>query len=384
MATEGTREVATSEAARPAGWLTIGHDAARTRLLRALRAGRLAHAYLITGPERVGRRSLALDLARAVNCEGDEVNARPCGGCRPCQRISRGIHADVRVIDPNTPIESEKARGSDDAPARRVIRKGHVDDLQHRASLKPFEGRSHVFVIDGAELMQAPAANALLKTLEEPESQVLLILLTSAPSELTDTIVSRCQRIDLRPVPADVIERHLAESLGADPAMARILARASGGRPGWALSAVTDPTAIDGRRQSVMRILGALTGSLDDRFKYARNLAAAHRKDREAIHTELALWTAWWRDTLLLKHGIEGQIAHEDFKDQLAGVAGEVESHEIVAAIRAIAATSEAVERNAMTPLVFEVLMLDMPRIDPGAVPSAGAAVEGEEWQDEE
>lgn len=377
-------QVAASEAARPAGWLTIGHDAARTRLLRALHTGRLSHAYLITGPERVGRRSLALDIARAVNCDASEISARPCGACRPCQRITRGIHADVRVIDPNTPIESEKARASDDSPTRRVIRKGHVDDLQHRASLKPFEGRSHVFVVDGAELMQAPAANALLKTLEEPESQVLLILLTSAPSELTDTIVSRCQRIDLRPVPADVIERHLSAGLGADPAMARILARASGGRPGWALSAANDPTAIDGRRQSVMRILGALTGSLDDRFKYARNLAAAHRKDRGAIHAELGLWTTWWRDALLLKHGIENQIAHEDFKDQLAGVAGQVEPHEIVAAIRAIAATSEAIERNAMTPLVFEVLMLDMPRIDPAAVPSAGAAVDGDEWQDEE
>jgi len=378
------RSSAEQASATPPGWQTIGHDAASAMLLRALRNGRLAHAYLITGPQQIGRRSLALDLARAVNCEAGEVGDRPCGDCRQCQRITRGIHADVRIINPGTTIETEKVRGSDDTPMSRVIKKGHVDDLQHRASLKPFEGRTHVFVIDGAELMLAPAANALLKTLEEPEAQVLLVLLSSAPEELTDTIVSRCQRIDLRPVPAEVIERHLVERMKAAPATARILARASGGRPGWAVVALSDPTAIDGRRQSVMRIMGALTGSLDERFKYARMLAAEHRKDREAVYKELARWTAWWRDVLLVKHGIEGQVAHEDFKDQLVGVAGQVEPRDVVAAIRSIAATAEALEHNAMTPLVFEVLMLDMPRIDPATVPGVGTADDGEEWQDEE
>lgn len=319
--------------------------------------------------------SLALDLARAVNCEAAQVLARPCGACRQCQRITRGLHSDVRVIGPDTPIESEKARPGEEERTRRTIRKGHIDDLQHRASLKPFEGRSHVFVIDGADLMQAPAANALLKTLEEPEAQVLLVLLTSAPGALPETIVSRCQRIDLRPVPASVIERQLVEA-GAEPSMAKTLAQGSGGKPGWALGALTDPTVLESRRQSMVRMLGVLAGSLEERFRYARSLASAHRKDpRTAVSGEMTVWLALWRDVLLDQHDQHAAISNSDFKVEIDAVAQALSPAAATAAIRSVKATLDAVERNAMTPLVFDVLVLELPHVDRETLP---AIAEGE------
>ncbi|MBI4220702.1 MAG: DNA polymerase III subunit [Chloroflexi bacterium] len=363
----------------PPGWRTFGHDGARKFLLRALNRGRLAHAYLLAGPTGIGKMSLALDLARAVNCLAGDLAARPCGACRPCQRITRGLHADVSVVDPDTPIENERARG-DEPASRRVIRKGLIDDLEHRASLKPFEGRYRVFIIDGAEMMLAPAANALLKTLEEPESNVLIILLTPDPSYLPETIASRCQRIDLRPVPSEVLERSLVEKAGADRETSKSLARLAQGRPGWALAALTDPTALDRRRQGVRRVLAAIAGSVEDRFRYARNLSAVLRKDRDSVAEEMALWISWWRDVMLLGQGLESQIANSDFQEALHAVARTVGPVEAVRAVRAVQATGRALERNAMTPLVFEVMMLDVPGIDAATLP---ADLDGEGARDQ-
>lgn len=362
----------------PPGWRTFGHEGARKFLLRGLQTGRLAHAFLVVGPPRIGKMSLAMDLARALNCEAAQVASRPCGACRQCQRITRGLHADVRVIGPDTPIESEKPKAGDEERTRRVIRKGHIDDLQHRAALKPFEGRSHVFVIDGADLMQAPAANALLKTLEEPEIQVVLVLLTSAPGALPETIVSRCQRIDLRPVPVSVIERHLVGT-GADPDLAKTLAHASDGKPGWALGALTDPTVLAGRRQSMVRVLSALTANLEERFRYARSLASAHRKDRSAVHGEMAVWLALWRDVLLSQHAREATISNSDFRTEIDAVARALSPAAAAGAIRSIQTTTDAVERNAMTPLVFDVLMLEMPHVVREMLPSIAEVEPGEQ-----
>ena len=354
----------------PAGWRTFGHDGARTFLLRGLRTGRLAHAYLIAGPPRIGKRSLALDLARALNCEAGDLASRPCGDCRQCQRITRGVHADVRVIDPDTPIESARPRPGEEDRVHRVIRKGHVDDLQHRASLKPFEGRHQVFIIDGAETMLAPAANALLKTLEEPEAQVTLVLLTAMAGALPETIVSRCQRIDLRPVPAEAIERHLVEAAGAEPQLARTVALAAGGRPGWALAALADPTAMESRRQALVRVLSVVVGSIEERFRYARTMAATFRKDRAAAADEIAVWLGMWRDVLLTQHGHMATVSNPDYATEMEAIGRAVSAAAAAGAIRSVQGTADALARNAQPALAFDVMMLELPRVDPALLPT--------------
>ena len=123
-------------------WRTFGHDKAVNVLQRSLTEGRLSHAYMLTGPPNVGKMTLALDLARAVNCLGDD---RPCGECDQCGRIERGVHADVSVIGP----------GDGDSSSQRVlVGIDQVREAQRQASLKPFEGRSRVFVFSNAEQME--------------------------------------------------------------------------------------------------------------------------------------------------------------------------------------------------------------------------------------
>ncbi len=151
-------------------WQIVGQSRALSLLQRSLEQGSMAHAYLLVGSPHVGKMTLALNLAQALNCQGAEP---PCGQCDACQKIALGKHADVQVIGLNT------AGNSTEAGPTTEIGIDQIREMQHSSSLPPFEGRYKVFIIDRAELMSTEAANCLLKTLEEPASGVIFILLTT-------------------------------------------------------------------------------------------------------------------------------------------------------------------------------------------------------------
>ncbi len=173
-------------------WQVIGQEKALTLLKRSLAEDNLAHAYLLVGPSHIGKMTLAINLAQALNCFKDEP---PCGQCSSCVRISRGCHADVQVL-------SLKSKTNEKGKSNVEIGIDDIRDVQHVANLPPFEGGHKVFIIDGAENMSAEASNCLLKILEEPPTKVVFLLLTSEEDKLLPTIVSRCQRIGLKPMPA--------------------------------------------------------------------------------------------------------------------------------------------------------------------------------------
>ena len=135
-------------------WQVRGYDTLLRQIETSVREGRYAHAYLLVGPPQVGKHTLAVNMAQAVNCLSS--NHIPCGECTQCLHIARGHHADVRII--------EVQREEEDGPSRKEIGIGDVREVQHQASLKPYEGKHRVFVFDGAEHMSEEAANALLKT----------------------------------------------------------------------------------------------------------------------------------------------------------------------------------------------------------------------------
>lgn len=373
----------------PQGWFTLGHPGPSRLLLGALRAGRLSHAYLISGLAQTGRKTLALDLARAVNCApGPDLSgaapARPCGQCAQCSRITRGIHADVRVISVDTPVESDRpADGGDPASGvnqrRRDIAVGHIRDLERQAFRKPFEGAKRVFVIDGAELMSQSAANALLKTLEEPPADVLIVLVAASPESVPETILSRCHLIQLRPVPADVIEHALQDRFNAPPEQALTLARLSRGRPGWAINALHDPTALDGQTQAIIRITGALGGSLEARFRYAREVADAFWRRRDDALLELDMWLDWWRDVALARHGLDRSVTNVGWLPALRALGKEFDDLTVSSAASAVARTRWALQANANPRLALEVLMLDLPHAEPEVFSGQGGTPEGAE-----
>ena len=337
-------------------WHTIGHDKAVNVLRRSLDEGRLSHAYLLAGPQHVGKMTLALDLARAVNCLEDE---RPCDRCSQCLRIARALHADVRVVGI---IPDKSAEGRSHV----VIKLDQIREVQREASLKPYEGAYRVFIVDGAEHLSEEAANCLLKTLEEPPDQVILVLLTSDSKMLAPTVVSRCQVLELRPVPMSLISRELETKYEADGNKAAEIARLAQGRPGSAMEAVARPDLLDKLSERLGSIEDVISGSLEERFAYAENLASSTARDRELGRQELAIWLAWWRDVLLVKEKVPAFATHISRMETLKVVADALSSTQVVRAINAVRETMEHLERNVNLRLALEDMMLALPRLQEG------------------
>ena len=330
---------------------TAGHPRVVNALRRGLEEDRLSHAYLFSGPPHVGKMTLAMDLARMVNCVAD---APPCGGCRQCERIRQGLHADVRIVGPGY-------GGDEAARSKSSIGIGEVRALEREANLKPFEGGTRVFIVEDAERLTPEAANALLKTLEEPPDQVLLVLLASEPSILPPTVLSRCRQIELRPMPVEQVAQELRSRNGADSLRIEEIARLSGGRLGWALRAVQEPDMIDGRTNRIHEIRDVLAGTLERRFKYAAALASQFASDQGSTVEELDLWRSWLRDAFLLKEGREDLVLNLSMTDALRSVASTLSAAQIADAVHSVEETLDLLRSNVNARLALERLMLRLP-----------------------
>ena len=332
-------------------WSVIGQSRAVSLLQRSLETGSLAHAYLFVGPARVGKMTLALNLAQALNCQEAEP---PCGQCASCQKIASVKHADVQV----TMLNDET---SDENKAK--IGVGQIEELQHSASLPPFEGRYKVFIIDGAELLSIGAANRLLKTLEEPLDKVVFILLTTNESLLPATVVSRCQRVELLPLAVAEVESALNSNWGVEPQKARLLAGISHGCLGWAVQAL-DESVLQQRAEHLDELLNVVSADSEERFTYAAQLAARFSMDMGLVQERLDLWLDWWRDLLLVKAGSNDNITNVDQLATLIDMAGDYSLARIRDFIESIRAAAEQLRQNANPQLVLEVLMLSISEVE--------------------
>jgi DNA polymerase-3 subunit delta' len=262
-----------------------GQDRAIGVLRRAWAGGRLAQAYCFTGPASVGKRATALALAQAVNClspvTGGAGSPAPdaCGTCRACSRIAAGQHPDVTIVTPE-----EKT----------VIGIDQIRTLAARASLRAYEGSVKVWILDPAHEMQEPAANAFLKTLEEPAAGTVFVLVTTAFSALLPTIRSRCQEVRFTALGETplrtILERHgrTAEDAAAAAAMA-------GGSAERALALEPERCGAAATRlaEEVWSSLGSLPALLDQ----AERLA----KDRAALEDALDALSAFTRDAAVAR-----------------------------------------------------------------------------------
>ena len=346
-------------------WRVVGQDRAVSLLQRSLDAGSLSHAYLLVGPAHVGKMTLAMDLARAVNCEGSEP---PCGECGPCQRIGEGKHADIMVIS----LAGNGDEAAPEAEGRARIGVGQIDQILHSVSLPPFEGRCKVFILDGAEFLSIGAANRLLKTLEEPPGTAVFVLLTADEGMLPETVVSRCQRAEMRPLGTRGIEEALTGLWGVEPEKARLLSRLANGRLGWAVSAAGDGSLLQQRDEWLDGLLGLADADYEERFGYAAQLASRFSQSRAAVQERLDVWLDWWRDLLLVKAGSDDAVINVDRLATLKRQAAEYSLAQVRAFIDDISSTGERLRLNANPQLALEVLMLCMPEKGGARSPAAG------------
>ena len=347
-------------------WGLIGHEAAIREFDRGLKATRLSHAYLITGPSHVGKMAISIRLAQAVNCLSPQE--APCIQCSSCRRIGLGQHPDILVIEPGT---TEEGR------VRRDIGIDDVRSLQHAATLNPYEANFRVFIVNGAELLSEEASNSLLKLLEEPPPRSLLLLLTSAADGLLSTIRSRCRRIDLRPAPVSAIAALLQQQEDLPPDEAEKVARLSLGCPGWAIEAARDPSILDERTEEAGRILQLVRGGMEQRFAYSGELAGRFFRERDAAKEQLYLWLRWWRDLLLVKEGVPQYAADSDYLSQQKELAEGLSTAQIVGFLQAMDRTLDALDANANARIALDVMMLKLP-VPPSAASRAAEPEAGE------
>ncbi len=312
----------------------LGHERQKDILHRALDSGRVAHAYLFEGPDGIGKRLMALAMVRAVFC----LEGTGCGNCPACRKVDHHNHPDLHLLE----------------PAGASIKIEQIRAIQKELSFRPLEARKKVCLIDGAEKMNPAAGNALLKTLEEPNGEALLILLTQRPEGVLNTIRSRCQRLPFTRLPLEKIKDVLIERLGIDEIQGHILAALSEGSFKKALG--KDRDLYLERRKDILKALTALSpGSVLPLFDLAQQLA----EEKDRLSEILEILQAFYRDLLMFRHGRpDSELVNVDLTEKIRRVAQREDVPALLRKLDAIAACRRQLERNVNKQLAMEVLLM--------------------------
>ena len=332
------------------GWHIAGHSWAVDMLRQQIAGGKLRHAYLFSGPNGIGRRTLALRFAQAVNCTQPPAPGDACGKCQTCQRIEQMQHTDLTVV------QAEEAG--------MVLKVKQIRQLQHTLSLSPYEGGYRIALLLRFEEANANAQNALLKTLEEPNPKVLLLLTADDPKNLLPTIPSRCELLRLRPMAVDDLATALVSQDNLPKDKAKLIAHISAGRAGFAKRLAGDKEMLERRKKWMDDLLALLPAGRKERFHYSEKITRAGKKDRNraksALMEGMAYWLSFWRDVLLVGTESGSQITNIDVWESVNRTVEEVAPRDAAHAVRALERAFKRVQ-IANLQLMLDVILMDWP-----------------------
>jgi DNA polymerase-3 subunit delta' len=321
-----------------------GHEALVEGFRRVVQRGRLAHAYLFTGPASVGKRLFATELARALLCERPPGQLQACDHCPACVQVSAGTHPDFHLA----------AR----PPEAHEFPIELMRQVCAAFSLKPARGHGKVVVLDDADDLNAESANCFLKTLEEPPPGSVLILVGSAAERQLPTIVSRCQVVRFAPLPGSLMRSLLAEHGIADAVQDRLV-RLAGGSPGLAL-ALADPALWEFRT----RFLAGLLASPPDAPALAKTwgqfVEAAGKESavqRQRAQVVLRLLIDFLDDVLTVAHGGEPRRTGAEDAAAVRGLAKRLPAEQVLALLERCLEADQHLERHVVLALVLEALL---------------------------
>lgn len=321
----------------------IGQQRPVRMLSNALARGRMPQAWLFTGETGVGKKTAAIELAKAANCINNagpdgSRKAGGCGICRACKKISAGIHPDIHTV----------------TPAGAHIRIDQVRTLCRNLALKSDEASMRFVLIAEAQQMNAEAANALLKILEEPPEATVFVLTAPDTADLLPTIVSRCQHIRFHPVARPDLEKHLVEQYGVEPDHAMIVASLARGSLSRALEMVSEDWL--GRRRFVIDQLRQLPAQPHAfRHAFAEMLAA----DKARLGIVLEIVKNWYRDLAVYSRS-PAHVYNRDLSEELGAVSTQMPVDAILEKTDAVAHAEKALAGNANARLVMEALLLKL------------------------
>lgn len=310
----------------------VGHERSLRIIRKEIEKGRVYHAYLFTGMEGIGKRLVAVNMAKALNCpdQGDDA----CDHCSSCQRMDKGIHPDLIQI----------------TPAGEAIKIGQIRELQRAIAFKPYEARWRVIIVDGAERMTREAANAFLKTLEEPPPWTTIILVATAGEGLPPTVLSRCHKISFNPLSQEETNKVLINHLTAEEI--HTLAPLAGGSPGRAIS--MDAEDIAKVRSTVSSVLSP---SLKRRLQLAQEIA--QQGNRGALFLETL--GGWLRDLIVYREtGEEGLLLNRDLVDEVKRVAPHGETEGLLRDFWFLLQVQQGIEAHGNLQLSLESAVLEI------------------------
>lgn len=325
-------------------WNMLGHEWAVDMLHQHAARGDVRHAYLFCGPPGLGRRTLALRLAQALNCTQPVSAGIPCGQCRDCKQIERMQHPDMNLI------QAETEGGT--------LKVDQVREVQRSLSLKPYQAKYRVALFLRFQEANDNAANALLKTLEEAPAHAILLLTADNPEQLLPTIVSRCEILRLRPLPVSIIETDLLER-GVEEERARLISHISGGRPGYARKLIDDITLLEKREERLDDLQTLLPALRVEKFSYADKLS----KDKDGMRQTILIWLSYWRDVMLRVAQADTPLINIDRNMEIEFLASRLDLSTVRHVVSELESALEKMERNVNSRLLAEVLLLDWPKI---------------------
>lgn len=351
---------------QPHGWPVIGHDRAVQMLKHTLERDLLTHAYLFTGPTGVGKRTLALSFAMTLNCQADPPPGSPwpiapCGLCSSCGRTRRGEHPDVIEVNLETQAAALAEEGGKSKAAPKELRIDTIREMQHTVGLSPYSGRWKVYILGDADRLNEEAANCLLKTLEEPPSQTILVLVAPDDASVLPTISSRCAHVALRPLSRNSVASSLESQWSAEPEQAQKLAALSGGRLGWAVTMARDVSAMTQRGKALEDMALISGGTLLERIEVASRYAKRFTDARPEVYAAFDTWEGWWRDVLVVTASNPELVMNIDQLTTLNAVARRVPTAGAHDAIRLIQQTRAQLLENVNPRLALEALTIGLP-----------------------
>jgi len=328
--------------------MVIGHQKITEFLNKSIRNNRLAHAYLFIGSEHLGKRSVALEFIKALQCQGKlTVNRKQltgCNECNACHEIHKGNHPDVLIIEPETIEEKGKRK-------EREIGIEKIREIQRQAGLFAFRGPYKIIIIDQAEKMTRQAANALLKILEEPTPKTIFILISSAPQSLLPTIISRCLAIKFFSVGNKEIIKQLSSKYPQKNIEHSV--KISAGKPGLAVNYLENPETAEAQKKIIQDLTNLLGKDINSKFKYVETMS----KDSALAQAALSAWLVFFRDILLVKSGCS-ELA---VSARESGVAEKISVNKIKNIIKKIISAKQILANPSFNArLALEVLMLNM------------------------
>ena len=299
---------------------------------RAIETERVHHAYLFTGMEGIGKKVVAMNMAKALNCARQDGDA--CDQCPACRRIDKGIYPDVIQVNPTGD----------------TIKIGQIRELQRSIAFKPFEARWRLVIIDGAERLTREAANAFLKALEEPPPQTTIILIATTTEALPATVLSRCQRIRFSPLSDEEVNTVLARALPEKKLTA--LSPLAGGSPGRAAQMDWEELT-----QVRMTLRTALAPSLRERLQVAQDLARQEGSGK----IFLEILGGWLRDLIVyLETREEGTLLNRDLVHEIKRVAPGQTIEGLLQAFWSLLQIQQGIEAHGNLQLALEAALLRM------------------------